>query len=168
MSTMTTVPVLSGAGSREELARFPMPLPYVYADFNAINAMEYQGKGRLAEMPLTGYGTLQSLANQKLRLAEDMPVVLYEPNDIEVNAVVHFDRTRIDPAGRVGEWVGRFDPEAIRESGRGEMDFDHHLCYGCRNDLKPFLRTVGQRYIEVCPTCGTSVMAPLAPPDDPS
>jgi hypothetical protein len=145
-----------------------MPLPYVYADFNAINAMEYQGKGRLAEMPLTGYGTLQSLANQKLRLEEDMPVVLYEPNDIEVNAVVHFDRTRIDPAGRVGEWVGRFDPEAIRESGRGEMDLDHHLCYGCRNDLKPFLRTVGQRYIEVCPTCGTSVMAPLAPPDDPS
>ena len=51
-----------------------MPLPKVYADFNAIEYLAAEPP--LAEIALTGYGTLSSLAAQKLRLSEDLRVLV--------------------------------------------------------------------------------------------
>jgi hypothetical protein len=39
-----------------------------------------------------------------------------------------------------------------------------HLCLCCRLDLKPHFKDIGRSFTETCPACGTSVMAPLAPP----
>lgn len=89
-----------------------MPLPRIRVDFNAI---EYTPDAQHAMMPLTGYGTLASLARQRLRLSEGMALVLIEPNDIECEVTVHFDRMRTDPAGRQGAWVARFDHRLVRD-----------------------------------------------------
>ena len=136
-----------------------MPLPKVYADFNAIEYLAAEPP--LAEIALTGYGTLSSLAAQKLRLSEDLRVLVYEPNDIECEATVHFDRSRHDPAGRSGEWVARIDHTKIRASAEHqtpELDFPCIVCGAI------FSHREGRNYREVCTGCGTSVMEPLMPP----
>jgi len=139
-----------------------MTIPRVYADFNSI---EYHNAERTsATVGLTGYGTIADLSKLKLRLTEGQQLLLYEPNDIEVEGVAFFDRTRIDPAGRTGEWMARFDPRNIRDAVPSTETPHQHPCFGCGCDLLPHLKAVGQLYIEVCPNCGTSVMAPLEPP----
>ena len=140
-----------------------MPLPHVYADFNAI---EYSSEGTIcAEIALTGYGTLASLARQRLRLVEGMPLLLYEPNDIECEAVAHFDSSRKDPAGRVGEWVARItDHRTIRESKLPEEYSNAHPCIVCGGDFTAQLTSAGRSYNETCIYCGSSVMAPMASP----
>jgi hypothetical protein len=140
-----------------------MPTPRVYADFNSI---EYSSIDRsVASIDLTGYGTLASLSNQKLRLFEGMKVLLYEPNDIEVEGVAYFDRAQTDPAGRTGKWFARIHSN-IRDSAHPATEHHDHLCFGCGRSLLPHLKAVGQQYAEFCPHCGTSVMAPLAPPEN--
>ena len=138
-----------------------IPLPRVYADFNPI---EYPLGSDFAEMPLTGFGTLSSLARQRLRLLEGMEVLLFEPNDIECKATVHFDRSRIDPAGRQGEWVARFDPSSIQTLPLMEESYAcEHPCIVCD---KPFFGEVRSRtYKDTCVNCGASVMEPMLPPD---
>jgi ribosomal protein L37AE/L43A len=134
-----------------------MSLPRVYADFNAI---EYPPGVSFAEMPLTGFGTLGSLARQGLRLSEGMALVLFEPNDIECEATVHFDWSRTDPAGRKGEWVARFDHRLVRDiENTGESAPQEHPCIVCG---KPFEQH--RAYTDVCVNCGTSVMEPMLPP----
>lgn len=139
-----------------------MTIPRVYADFNSI---EYEDIAHTsATVGLTGYGTIANLSKLKLRLTEGQQLLLYEPNDIEVEGVAFFDHTRIDPAGRSGEWMARFDPRNIRDAIPTTESPREHPCFGCGYDLLPHLKVVGQRYIEVCPNCATSVMAPLEPP----
>jgi hypothetical protein len=139
-----------------------MNIPRVYADFNSI---EYQDAAHTsATVGLTGYGTIASLSKLKLQLTEGQQLLLYEPNDIEVEGVAFFDRKRIDPAGRPGEWMARLDPRNIRDAMPTTESPHEHPCFGCGYDLLPHLKAVGQRYIEICPNCGTSVMAPLEPP----
>jgi hypothetical protein len=139
----------------------PFP-PRVYADFNAI---EYAQDGSsAADIAITGYGTLASLSSQRLRLEEGMQVLIFEPDDIECNGVAYFDIARTDPAGRQGEWVVRIDPKQVRNCTEKHESLESHPCFGCGSDLKPHFRTIGQSYTESCPSCGTSIMAPLAPP----
>lgn len=136
-----------------------MSLPRIYADFNAI---EYLTDERpMAQMALTGYGTLGSLARQGLRLAEGMTLLLYEPNDIECEAVVHFQRSRRDPAGRVGAWVARLDHRNIRACTHPGESFGQHPCIVCGRDFMDHLHT--RNYTEICTGCGASIMEPMAP-----
>ncbi len=94
-----------------------MHLPLVDADFNAI---EYLDDERTkAEMALTGYGTLGSLARQKIQLQEGMALLLFEPNDIECEVTVHFDAERKDPTGRLGAWAGRLHEKLKEVHGLG-------------------------------------------------
>jgi hypothetical protein len=138
-----------------------MPLLRVYADFNAI---EYLDDERTrAEMSLTGYGTLASLARQKLRLHEGMALLLYETNDIECEAEMHFDSSRLDPAGRRGEWIARLDPSNVRASAYGGEGSSAHPCIVCERDLAS-QSGYGSSYTEKCAGCGASIMVPLAPP----
>ena len=139
-----------------------MPLPRIYADFNAI---EYIDSERTkAEMALTGYGTLRSLARQSLRLEEGMTLLLYEPNDIECEGVAHFEMNIKDPAGRVGQWVARIKCGDIRECKRKDVIWDHP-CIECGTDLVKAFGRIGGNYKEHCPACGASIMAPMLPPD---
>ena len=140
-----------------------MNAPYIYADFNGI---KYTNESKSeAILDLNGYGTLASLARQNLRLTEGMSLVLYEPNDIEVIGIAHFDKNRIDPAGRVGAWVAHVNPAHIQGSTYAREPSNEHLCMGCRQDLNPYLSKVGRAYNESCPHCGTSIMTPLSPPE---
>ena len=138
-------------------------VPRVYADFNAI---EHPSDGSsTAEMRLTGYGTLASLSRQGLRLTEGMKLVLYEPSDIECEGVANFDQTRTDPAGRVGEWIARIDHTLIKANLSEKDEPCTHPCSNCGADLNELFKDKGRSYAEHCPTCGTSVMAPMAPPE---
>jgi hypothetical protein len=138
------------------------PLPRVYADFNAI---EYVVAGTgYARLPLTGYGTLASLSRQRLRLTEGRPLILFEPNDIECEATAHFETSRLDPAGRLGEWVALIQKDEFRDS-RGDEELSlQHPCFGCGVDLNNQVPPGWRTYKEFCSACGTPVMAPLLPP----
>jgi len=141
-----------------------MTPPRVYADFNGLlEAVSRVGVPEV-EMPITGYGTLRSLASQGIRLAEGMSLLLYEPNDIQCEAVVHFDAALLDPAGRTGAWVAVFDPANIQDFSIPEPD-TAHPCLSCAADLSKHLRIHGSACAEVCPNCGASVMEPMSPPD---
>ena len=141
-----------------------MSTPRVYADFNGI---EYSSSDpSVASIGLTGYGTLASLSNQKLRLAEGMALLLYEPNDNEVEGIAYFDTSRTDPSGRKGVWLARIAHRNIRDCTQPGPENHEHFCFGCGQSLLPHLKAVGQHYIESCPHCGTSVMAPLASPEN--
>ena len=138
-----------------------MTLPRIYADFNALEGND--PSSGLAPMPLTGYGTLTSLARQGLRLTEGMELVLYEPDDIECKTTVHFDATRKDPADRDGEWVALVNRDLIRDCQVGAEDLSPHPCICCGHD---FAATTDRwrDYKETCSNCGASVMEPMAPP----
>ena len=135
-----------------------MHLPQVYADFNAIEHGSSQTE--LATIPLTGYGTLSSLASQGLRLSEGMQVLIYEPEDIECEAVVHFDRSRTDPAGRQGEWVALVRPTEIRASSLTQEPSRNFPCLSCGE----LFTQANRSYREVCSGCGLSVMQSMGPP----
>lgn len=136
--------------------------PRIYADFNAI---EYLDGSRVeARMSITGYGSLASLSKQKIRLSEGLRLTLFEPGDVEVTGVAHFDPARRDPAGRAGEWVVQFRASEIRDSACGSELTREHLCFSCGENMYTHLDKVGRRYVESCPRCGTSVMEPLGPP----
>ena len=141
-----------------------MPIPRVYADFNAI---EYCGEGsHAAEMALTGYGTLASLAGQGIRLTEGMTLLLFEPMDIECEATAHFDVARKDPAARIGAWVGRIaDHRNIRDCTEPSETSRAHPCIVCSHDFFAHQKIISRTYTEICACCGASVMAPMAPPD---
>ena len=137
-----------------------MALPRVYADFNAIEHLPGES---FAEMPLTGYGTLASLARQRLRLSEGMALVLFEPNDIECEVTVHFDKKRTDPAGRKGEWVARFDHRSVHSCAQSDEPVtEQHPCLVC--GAQSFGQSRSRTYTEVCSACGASVMEPMLPP----
>jgi len=136
------------------------PTPRVYADFNAI---EHQDAG-YSRLPLTGYGTLASLSKQQIRLVEGQELVLYEPSDVECDATVYYDKSSAGPAGIVGEWFARIPRGAFRDcTGDEELTLEHP-CSGCGLDLEKNQPVHWRSYHEVCATCGTPVMAPLAPP----
>jgi hypothetical protein len=139
-------------------------IPHVYADFNALPGAARRAGVQTVAMEITGYGTLQSLASQGIRLAEGMLLLLYEPNDIQCEAVAHFDKELLDPAGRVGAWVGVLDPSNVKDSAVPEPSSGAHPCISCGFDLSAHLLAHGRKYAEHCPRCGASVMEPMAPP----
>jgi hypothetical protein len=137
-----------------------MPLPRVYADFNSLEYINEDGS--ISRLGLTGYGTISSLSRQKLRLVEGMPIICFEPNDIEVQGIAHFDNSVCDPAGRIGSWFAIIDQHKVKNVDISEEENFEHPCFHCGANLKEHLHRVGQHYNEHCPNCGTSVMAPLA------
>ena len=141
-----------------------MSAPRFYADFNGIEYLNDDKSKSVLE--LAGYGALATLSEQKIRLTEGMEVVIYEPDDIEADAVVRFDRARIDPAGRQGAWVAEFDARKIRPCAAGMKVPGSHPCFSCGEDLTAHFDAVGRRYVEHCPACGTDVMSPMLPPSD--
>jgi len=138
-----------------------MSPPRIYADFNAIEYLDDERS--MAQMALTGYGTLGSLARQGLRLTEGMALLLYEPNDIECEALAHFQSSRRDPAGRMGAWVARLDPRNIRACAHPGESSRQHPCIVCGQDFMAQESARARDYTESCTACGASIMEPMAP-----
>ncbi len=136
-----------------------MSVPNVYADFNGLLQV-VRKQGSVVWMPITGYGTLRSLARQGLRLSEGMSLILFESSDIQCQAVAHFDPLLKDPAGRMGAWVAILNEDEIEQSVLLEDLSSAHLCIMCGVPFGAGAST----YTECCSNCGASVMAPLAPP----
>lgn len=136
----------------------------IYADFNGIiDCSKGNSKSCLA---LTGYGTLASLSRHQIRLREGMILTFYEPDDIEVEGEVFYDTKIPSKFTSPGQWVALYDSQQVRNSEEScDLDLKQHLCFKCRIDLEPYLKTVGQQYKEICPNCGTDIMSPLLPPD---
>jgi hypothetical protein len=142
-----------------------MSIPRVYADFNALECV-CEGSAA-AEMALTGYGTLASLARQNIRLVEGMQLLFYEPGDVECEGVAHFDAKRSDPSGRIGAWVARIaDHRSVRDCTETFEASNAHPCIVCGLDLMAQRTTLTRNYKETCVGCGASVMEPMAPPQN--
>ena len=139
-----------------------MAIPVIYADFNSLEASDVGGFD--SRVGLTGYGSIASLSTQGIRLTEGMNLIVCEPSDIEAEGIAHFDSCVVDPAGRQGEWFVLVNREEIRDTDRILNSVKEHLCLGCRKDLFTYLNEGSRLYREICPYCGTSIMAPLAPP----
>lgn len=134
----------------------------VYADFNGIeSSSEDDG---LCHLDLTGYGTLASLSLQQIRLYEGMPLTLFDPDGLEVKAIAFYDARKVGENINSSGWFAKFQRGLIKECVPTLHDYDKHLCFKCRRDLKQYLREVGQEYKEKCPHCKTSIMFSLLPP----
>jgi hypothetical protein len=132
----------------------------IYADF--IDLETCKGEGDDVCLDLTGYGTLASLSQHQVRLQIGQRLILSDPDGLEVSALVYFWEGRISKRG--SGWYAKFRRSEIKNVPSREHNYDVHLCFKCRLNLRQHLDHVGQNYSEHCPRCGTSVMFPLLPP----
>jgi len=134
----------------------------IYADFNGITNL---GDSSYEYIDLCGYGTLASLSYYKIKLEKGMEVTLFEPGDIEVDAVIEFISSETDKYNPLGKWFGKYKGETVKASNtEGEYN-QEHLCFNCRYNLEEHLNDVGRQYNESCPICKTAIMYPLSPPE---
>ena len=133
----------------------------IYADFNGLEDSLVDAD--MAVLDLTGYGTLASLSRHGVQLRVVQRLAFSDFDGLEVVGEIGFDRARVSE--RSSGWYARFSRGEIKDVSPREHDFATHLCFKCRNDLKPYLDKVGRSFVETCPHCGTPVMAPLLPPN---
>jgi hypothetical protein len=132
----------------------------IYVDFN--------GAERCASpsdeffLDLTGFGTLASLSRYGIQVQRNMQLTFADIDGLSVTAPVEFDRSRMN--SHCSGWYAKFKKVDLAEGTPVEHNFESHLCFKCRREIKPYLNKVGQQFDEHCPYCGTSVMAPLLPP----
>jgi hypothetical protein len=134
----------------------------IYADFNALG-----GRGDECALLLHRSGTLQDLHRLRLRLVEGETHTFWdqsdEEEDLEVDATVVFEHSS-------SQWLAEFSRDEIRyvPHQKEPEDFESYPCLRCRNDLRAFRGSAGFRMDSVCPSCGLSVMFPIAPPNEPA
>jgi len=134
----------------------------IYADFNGVR--EFPNDNDYEYIDLCGYGTIGDLSHYEIKLSHGMELTFYEPGDVEVDATVVFISSKIDQHNPHGKWFGKFTKGSIRvNDDSSEYDIPQS-CFNCKQDLKDYLKEVGQQYKEVCPNCSTSIMYPLLPP----
>jgi hypothetical protein len=132
----------------------------IYADFNGVEG--YDSNSNMLCLNLTGYGTLASLSACQIVLEEGQFLELADPDGLSVRAMVFFDKKRISKNS--SGWFAKFPKEDMLEGEELDHDYDTHLCFKCRKNMKPHLDGVGRQFSEACPFCGTSVMYPLSSP----
>lgn len=132
----------------------------IYADFNSVE--ECPSDSNILCLDLTGYGTLASLSLHKLKLKEGQSLVFNDPEGLSVSGVTYFDKDKISE--NCSGWFAKIQRDDIAEDKPLDQDYDTHICFTCRNNIKPHLDSVGQQFRENCPFCGTSVMIPLSRP----
>ena len=133
----------------------------IYADFNG--CMESPRDSSKSIVPLDTWGSLRDLSNAGVRLQEGLKLVVHmdsdETEDIEADAVAHFDRER-------RWWYAELESE-IRDVPAYDRSVTEFLCLGCRLDLGPLALVPDsappKRY-EHCPKCGLSIQSATAPP----
>jgi hypothetical protein len=123
---------------------------------------EYGSDPTMQRLDLTGYGTLASLSFHQIALKEGQFFEFVDPDGLSVKGMVFFDNERISK--NCSGWFAKFSKADMSESATLDHDYDTHLCFKCRKNIKPHLDTVGRQFCETCPFCGTIVMHPLSPP----
>jgi hypothetical protein len=116
-----------------------------------------------SSIPLDTWGSLRDLSNAGIRLHEGLKLVIHmdsdETEDIEADAVAYFDRER-------KWWYAELEGE-IRDVPAYDRAVTQFLCVGCRADLGPEALVpdvaITKRYV-LCPRCGQSIQAAIAPP----
>jgi len=135
---------------------------YIYADFNGcIGLPDDEG---YTYMEITGFGTIKSLNTLQIKLKEGMRLIFYDPEDIEVEAEVYFDRTTPSIISSEGRWLAKFKDKDIKSCNKVEDWNAPHPCFHCREDFNPHLKKLGSNYHTNCPNCGTSVAYALSEP----
>lgn len=132
----------------------------IYADFNGVE--ENDSDSNMLYLNLTGYGTLASLSSHQIVLKEGQSLELADPDGLSVRAIIFFDKERISE--NCSGWFAKFPKSDMLEGEKLNHEYDIHLCFKCRKNMKPHLDGVGRQFSEACPFCGTSVMYPLSSP----
>jgi len=129
--------------------------PRIYADFNGLDSPAV-AEGRLA-VALDTLGTVHDLSNAQVRLRDGLRLTVWdesdESEDLEADGIARYDAASGKWWADLGAEGYRYIPAGIREPPTP------FLCIECRTVVEPFGRP-GQ----VCPECGTSVRAVIAPP----
>lgn len=134
----------------------------IYVDFNAQLA---PGMVNLMRM-----GTLRDLNAARIRLQEGMRLTLRSDSDIETDLEVEAIVRWLAEFGVVGggTWVAEFDSRQLREvpAVQDEPVTSSFPCSGCGQNLASLICRGGLSERTTCPTCGTKVHAPIAPPQE--
>ena len=137
-----------------------MPTTRIYADFN--------GLVRGVKLPertavvLDTFGSLRDLANAGLVLHEDLPLIAVDwsdgDEDLEGHGTAQYDHDK-------KWWVVEFDVLGVRYVPAGNRSpVIEFLCVHCRQPLSKLSAQTTFQPGASCPSCGTSVLAPFAPP----
>lgn len=132
----------------------------VYADFNGL-VRGVKNRDRPGVV-LNTFGSLRDLANAGLVLEEGMPLIavdaLDDDEDLEGHGTAQYDRDR-------NWWVVEFDDRGVRYVHAGARNpVSEFLCVHCRVPLPVASPEAVFMPGAVCHCCGTSVLAPFAPP----
>lgn len=132
----------------------------IYADFNGL-VRGVKNPDRTAVV-LDTFGSLRDLANAGLVLEEGMPLIAVDASDdeedLEGHGTAQYDRDR-------NWWVVEFDDRGVRYVRAGDRKPDSEfLCVHCRAPLSMTSPEAVFMPGSTCRSCGTSVLAPFAPP----
>jgi len=132
----------------------------IYADFNGL-VRGVRNRQRTA-IVLDTFGSLRDLANAGLILEEGMPLIAVDGSDddedLEGHGTAQYDRGR-------KWWVVEFDDLGVRYVRAGSRNsVSEFLCVHCRSLLPITTAEAVFMPNAACHSCGTSVLAPFAPP----
>ncbi|MNM93325.1 hypothetical protein D3C81_1056940 [compost metagenome] len=132
----------------------------IYADFNGLVGGILHPE-RTAVVVDT-FGSVRDLANAGVVLKEGLPLIVFdesdENEDLEGHGTAQYDPER-------GWWVVEFDELGIRYVPAGvRVSSNKFLCVHCRRVIPELSSYSGFRAGASCSSCGTSVLAPIAPP----
>ncbi|MBD7924217.1 hypothetical protein [Xanthomonas bonasiae] len=132
----------------------------IYADFNGL-VRGVRNPQRTAVV-LDTFGSLRDLANAGLVLEEGMPLIAVDASDddedLEGHGTAQYDHDR-------NWWVVEFDDHGVRYVRAGDRNPDSEfLCVHCRAPLPVASPEAVFMPDAACHSCGTSVLAPFAPP----
>ena len=131
---------------------------HVYADFNGIIRLEHDSD--FEYLDVCGRGTIKDLNSQKIALSEGLALTLFEPEDIQVKAIMHFFPSVKDKNCPDGKWLGKYKPEDVIDSKIQNNDAKL-VCFKCDYS---FPENKGFNFQMQCPKCSTRITYALLPP----
>ena len=132
----------------------------IYADFNGL-ILGIKNSERTAVV-LDTFGSLRDLANMGVALKIGLPLITFDysddKEDLEGHGTAEYDPNR-------KWWVVEFDEIGVRYVPAGNRTPVHQfLCVSCKEELQDIIKTNGLKIGDTCPSCGTEVHDPIAPP----
>ncbi|MFD0727165.1 hypothetical protein [Lysobacter brunescens] len=134
----------------------------IYADFNGL--VDGIVNPKRTAVVLDTYGSLRDLSNAGIVLSIGLPLVVFdasdESEDLEGHGTAQYDASR-------KWWVVEFDEKGVRYVSARDRDIAVDSPFHCVKCAEPIAgatwNTIGIPGL-CCKSCGTSVLAALAPP----
>ena len=132
----------------------------IYADFNGLVAGA-RDPNRTAVV-LDTFGSLRDLSNAGIILKEGLPLIAVDASDddedLEGHGTAEYDQKR-------RWWVIEFDEQGVRYVPAGDRNVvERFLCVACRLPIASATYATVWQPGFACANCGTSALAPYAPP----